>query len=312
MKIAVLISGEYRTFDICRKNMTFLDDPRVDIFISTWNKSIYKNPIVSLDDTQYITEEEIRETLQKEATIEIEDPSILTVAKYNTQLIHRWKRGFELIKNSGVEYDYIVVTRPDLMFNDKIQISFDNIEQYSAVLGVAWTNSLELGRLADVFMVGKASTVISIFEKLNLEDWIQDLVEPDWHKWWYNFVISQTPVVNTPEFNDFIFCRYWAKPHHSYLEILKIQNDWRDTNLLSQIQTMPRNVMVKVWNEQIVTEAEMKWKSGYFKKYLPKKSVLFLCGRLNHLEKTLQNTNFLQAFPKMTTDIIILVIRPNN
>lgn len=305
MKVALLISGEYRTFGICRKNMPFIDDPRVDVFVSTWNKSVYINPICSLNDTHYISEDEIRATLKKNATIEIEDPSILSVQKYNTQLIHRWKRGIELIKSSGVNYDYIIITRPDIMFSNYQPITLETIERYSDALGVAWSDSLNLNRLSDIVMVGKGSNVINIFDNLTVEKWVNDTLNPDWHKWWYKFVSELSPIVNTPEFNHFIFCRYWTKDHHTYKEVVDIQHDWRDLTLLTQLRCLPRQAMVDTWNEEIVANAEKKWLAGHYKKYLPKKSVLFLYGRLNHLDKIWQHTNFLQAMPKDTTDVVI-------
>lgn len=54
MKIVVLISGEYRKFDMCRPTMKFLDDPRVDVYISVWDTTRYVLPLINLDATESV------------------------------------------------------------------------------------------------------------------------------------------------------------------------------------------------------------------------------------------------------------------
>lgn len=107
MKIAVLISGEYRKFDICRPSMHFLNDPDIDVYISTWDKTHYLRSVINLSKYEEVTVDKIQETLQRPATIEIESTEIQKKLpeKYSSSMIHRWKRGFEMILNSGIDYE---------------------------------------------------------------------------------------------------------------------------------------------------------------------------------------------------------------
>jgi hypothetical protein len=265
-KIAVLISGEYRKLDVCRKTMHFLNNPNVDIYISTWDKTTYSSPRINLCTEKIITPDIIRTDLNKDAIIEVESSTLTIEEKYNSKMIHRWLQGFKLIQQSGKSYDYVVVMRPDLFFNQCIGM-FDSIEKYKDKIGFAWATSLHLGKLPDLLFVSSYKGVEKIFNSLSVNKWNRDK-EPDWHIWWYNFVHNLFPdILNTDEMNYFTFCRYWVNNDNTFLDALNIHHDWRDLRLLHECDMWGEDFAKTAWPDEILINAKKKWNSGYFDKY---------------------------------------------
>jgi hypothetical protein len=126
MKIAVLLVGEYRTFPYCRKTMRFLDqlsnnEMEIDVYFHTWETTKLYNPLIGLHSnpspirsSRTVTENEIRELLNRPAVVKV---SPAPNDKDGFLIMRKgWLLGFELIKNSEIEYDYVYVMRPDLFF----------------------------------------------------------------------------------------------------------------------------------------------------------------------------------------------------
>jgi hypothetical protein len=187
MKIAILISGEYRTFPICRKTMTFLDDPRVDIYFSTWNKSIIKNERLGLDINEDVTEERVRNDLGKEAVVLVEPVECFEERLYNSKMIHRWCSGFEMIRSSGKQYDYVMVMRPDLFFNVDNNFDLNSVFEIKDELRMAWFDG-NTEFLQDNFFAASWAKMDEMFSRLSVSVWAEQVVELDWHKWWSSFV----------------------------------------------------------------------------------------------------------------------------
>lgn len=62
-RIAVIISGEYRTFDICRKTMTFLDNENVGVYFSTWDRTVQSNKYLNYHIDETVTINRIKSAL---------------------------------------------------------------------------------------------------------------------------------------------------------------------------------------------------------------------------------------------------------
>lgn len=112
MKIAVLVCGMYREFDIAVKSWNFIHELECDVYFSTWNKSKQKNSKLGIVVDEDINEDRIKNHIPN-ATI-----SILNDENYNhlrnpEKLIFHWKRCLEMIENNQVKYDMIILTRPD-------------------------------------------------------------------------------------------------------------------------------------------------------------------------------------------------------
>lgn len=262
-KIAVIISGEYRKFDITRAKMKFLDDPTIDVYVSTWDKTIYSSKKINLRHEEYVTQEKILNDLGRPATIIISKSESFVEPKYNSRMINRWLAGFNAVKNSKVDYDYVVILRTDLFYAEPKVIS--ELEKYKDALGLVWASSLHLSKLPDVFFISSYSIIDKLFANLSVKIWAEDN-EADWHKWWFKYVTGILPVVDAPEYSGFIFCRFWVQQNNTFEEVVDIQTDWRDLRLLQECDDVGEEIG-RVWPPNVLPDAQAKWASGYFDKY---------------------------------------------
>ena len=270
MKTAILISGELRTFSICRPTMTFLDDPNADIYVSTWDRSIVKNKRINLNKVDLITEESISAVLNRPATIMVEPLSCIEEKKYNSKMIHRWLAGIQMILDSGQDYDYVLVTRPDLFFNHTHPCMFtldsliaDGDKQF------AWYE--EGHKLQDNLFFAKFETMKELFSRLTIKEW-QVSQEGDWHTWWTKFV-GWADIKRLGGHVPFTFCRPIVKEGMSFIEVYDCYIDWRDMQIVAQIEIGNRAAVVKDWGEAVVTAAETK-SFEHYKVIKPKVAVL--------------------------------------
>ena len=265
MKIAVLLSGEYRVFDICRPTMTFLDDPEVDVYISTWDTTHHNRPGINLSKYETVSEKQISDILGRPSKIQVESVSIQkTLPKqYNCMMIHRWKRGFQMIKDSNIEYDYVIITRFDLFYNPICSIDIKkNLQPYKDSLGSSWTHD---GRLGDIFMISSYDKMSEFIDKLTLEKWIAG-PEKDWHVWFYEFTSSVfSEIINYTDIHHTI-CRSISKLGDSFDQVLQHHLDWRDIQLAEFLVQDPDGHK-NIWSPEIRKTALDKWQSGYFDRY---------------------------------------------
>jgi hypothetical protein len=199
MKIAVLIVGEYRTFPYCHKTMSFLYQPPstgidVDVFFSTWDVTKTHNPkrynpnCVNESDQptslKPVTLQEIRKILRRPATIKIHKP--LPDKDLFTIMRKGWLLGFELIKESGIDYDYVYVMRPDLFFRDKFTLfTGRDYERYQTGVGVLPHTTNECAD-CDFF-----STYDNIKKLLTSDILELDLHNGLLHELWYSHIVSK-------------------------------------------------------------------------------------------------------------------------
>lgn len=270
MKIAVLISGEYRTFGHCRRTMDFLYDPCVDIYVSTWDSSSYVSPKIKLNVTEPVTREHIVNDLRKDATILIESQSLVNEVKYSTKMMHRWVTGFNLIKESNKRYDYVIVMRPDLFFNYYYPVDLNNVENYKNSIGVAWATDEYISnkKLQDVLFLSTYGNMYKLFDTLDINEWITG-DEGDWHTWWFNHCNKTLPIKFAREFSQCTFYRYLTDNNNpTFDDVMNAQHDWRDLQLLNQLDTMGRYAVKTAWPEHVIQHAEDKWNDGYFNKFI--------------------------------------------
>jgi hypothetical protein len=284
MKIAVLISGEYRKFGICRKNMSFLDDSRVDIYFSTWDKTIYSLPKINFHKEEDVTLERVKHDLGKDAVIEIEPHDLFQEIRYNSKMIHRWKRGFELIKNSGIKYDYVLITRPDLYFELKPKTFFDNIENYKNSLGAGWFHDTRPDFLPDIVMLSSYERMNNLFEALSVDVWTKAR-NKDWHSWWSQFPIPFfESICNFKEMGSPIFCRYFMNEDMSFKEKCDIQTDWDDLKVLAIMDYIGEKKARLSWSHEIVDRILKNWNSRYYYKYMSQKIAIVISGMLRNYD----------------------------
>ena len=267
MKIAILLTGEYRTFDVCRKTMEFLDDPRTDIYFSTWDRTIYTRKKVGLACEEIVTADRIKATLNKEAVIEIQPWDLISEGRYNTKFIHRLIRGLSLIWETSKKYDYIMVLRPDIFFDEKCD--YPHYSKYKYNMGFAWLKPTQQGILDDPLFISSYDKMKIFYDALLKNDWNTSEIQ-DWHKWWFVFTHSISPsLINVNEVNNFVFCRKWASIESSYSDIIEIGDDWRDLSLLERgddegekwVLQLPPNLL------SYYNNATLRWVNNEYSKY---------------------------------------------
>jgi len=137
MKVAISISGLPRCYKEGYEELKkwFLDKYDCDIYIHTWydTKTIFKTGHKFAPSKDYnFTEEDYQNildlyqpknhTLQKPIPFDVNGIISKLGVKLNVSLssFYSLQHSFNLIKESGIEYDYIIRTRFDLKFTDYI------------------------------------------------------------------------------------------------------------------------------------------------------------------------------------------------
>jgi hypothetical protein len=112
MKLAVLVYGMYREFDIAVKSWDFLNNIDSDVYFSTWNKSAQKNIRLSINVDEDVTEERIKKHIPNAIT-SVQSEDNFRELSNPQKLIYHWKNCLKMVKDSDKEYDLIMLTRPD-------------------------------------------------------------------------------------------------------------------------------------------------------------------------------------------------------
>jgi hypothetical protein len=208
MKIAVLIAGEYREFPVAHKLWTFLNWENVDCYFSTWktSKFVLKE---GASITEKITEDEIHKFI-KPISLDISD---LNDPPYNQMcyqgyLINRWKSVISLMNNSGIQYDRVILLRPDIaldyyedVFKDFIfNIPNDSHDVLYAITGGILHEPFPIDKfrqMSDMLYIG---TQHSISKILNIPMEIFNTTEMvDTHRYLAEqFLILYNKIMNLP------------------------------------------------------------------------------------------------------------------
>lgn len=157
MKLAVFVYGMYREFDIAVKSWKFLQEIDNDVYFSTWNTSIQKNKRLHITIDEEVSRDRILKHIPT-ATINIESD---TLPLSNPQkLVYHWKQCLRMMKESGKQYDLIMLTRPDSF---KVIQDSKSIYKWNApnvLYGLEKIADSTTGPfIQDIFFVGNTQTV---------------------------------------------------------------------------------------------------------------------------------------------------------
>jgi hypothetical protein len=271
-KIAVLITGEYRTFDIAAKTMRFLQDEKVDVYVSTWNKSFQVNKHLGIDIEESVDLKRVQAAIHPKKLfghcIEANLHYRLGHYKYNEPMMHRWKKGLRLILNSGVEYDAIMVVRPDLYFQLDWITHFQGFDQYDIdgmdanTLYSAWTPAPETRKMDDILFFGKPDVIHKTIGAVSIKEW-SDSDEMDWHAW-FRTAMEATGVdikMMSPQPAVF-FCRANCQPEDDYMTNYRKAIIWRNAFIEEQRVRYGDEKVIELWGSNILAELEemKQWK----------------------------------------------------
>jgi len=266
MKIAVLISGEYRTFDLAKKSMGFLYDDCIDVYFSTWDRTYHQSHRLKIIHDEEVTLDRVKNSLDdKQLTGYCYESSTMfnkSLARYNSKMIHRWRRGLDLIKYSGFEYDAIMIIRPDIYFQEpsmKIELIIERVKNIeSNVLYSGWpmgNNSQD-----DIVLLGSPAIMHSAIGGLDIDKW-GNADQGDWHTWFWqdltdrNIMLAQiVPTVR------YCFCRPNATIEDDTFEKIHVKsNTWRYALIEQQIIEYGIKRVKELWHDRILIEMEEFW-----------------------------------------------------
>lgn len=121
MKIALLMGGEYRIFDSCFENWhdQCLKNFEYDLFLSTWSKTNrLSDKFGDVSPTNVTRDRVLGATRSKEPYfLNIED-DIQFHIRPNKQIYH-WHRLLTNLINVKDQYDFVILTRPDVFINNE-------------------------------------------------------------------------------------------------------------------------------------------------------------------------------------------------
>lgn len=274
IKIAIIISGEYRTFDECRHTMPFLDDLDNDIYITTWSKSIEKSPLLKINRTTDITVEKIEKDIGRNVIdIEIEDDfNWINEVPHQRKMIYRWYRGLELVKKSNINYDFILICRPDIFFNNKRFREKLNIDAEKWSKEVFYCDSCldphENVNLNDFILLASSNVMFNVITKELEQTLYKDCKNTSWnlniHNWWYNQVIKKYPIQPLPAvLSEYILGR--PRPNVLNWEIASTYyRVWLNTQIVEHIQQRGIETAENNWNRKLIDEALSEVNSRIF------------------------------------------------
>lgn len=181
MKIAVLISGDYREFEIAHKSWEFLNNPDVDIYFSTWSRSNQVNEKIGIKKYYKISEDTIKSVIPNCKGVDIGNIILeYSLRSNNRRMINRWKVAVRLMMSSKITYDACIIIRPDLYLIYDSEIFYNwlqNIkEDHIYTLNGDSTKHIFI---QDLMMIGTQKSVIKLLElpELRTEEFV------DVHLW---------------------------------------------------------------------------------------------------------------------------------
>jgi len=249
-KLAVLIVGEYRTFKYCRKTMTFLDQKNlnIDVYFSTWDKT----NIVNDKYNPVYREVTVK---QIEEDIGIPNASIhIHQANPNSfiPMIDGWILGFDLVRNSNIKYDYILVLRPDLFFKESIDLFFkelhwrywpfnifkiSTLSQYKDGVGVRTFAKTIIGKSVDDAIFFSTYDNLNKLLSKNIVDYIKNnsngehITAPEMHHMWYDYITnySNLKIYELPIRRECLIARYPMAENLTFTDVELIwENAWKE------------------------------------------------------------------------------------
>jgi hypothetical protein len=168
-KIAVLVCGQLREFNIAVKSWNGLFDLNCDFYFSTWDKSSqsdfkwvnYLNPVTE------VTKNMITDKIPNAHVSVLNEDKYNNINKYkitDKQILH-WKNALKMCVDSGVKYDVIIVTRPDAFVQlPDLENHIDNLKECE----IRNTGDENIPKFfEDILFMGKFNTMKIFIENIN-------------------------------------------------------------------------------------------------------------------------------------------------
>jgi hypothetical protein len=231
MRLAILVCGEYREFELAHRSWDFLTKTDNDVFFSTWDKSIQENKGLDIRVEENISEEKIKQFLPN-AFISIVDSGVNKSLPNNTHRMHyHWKNALSMLNNR--DYTHIILIRPDIFYQNHREdyINYDQQIQSNVLYGgerITLVGNNVFG-VDDTFFLGSFDTMTEFINDLPIEtEMHHGLAQYIINKGWFvNQLSMGTSIVrgNCRGLNELDMNVVGQKRHEWYVAYHKHQNE---------------------------------------------------------------------------------------
>lgn len=171
MKIAILLIGHIRTWDICKQNFkdTFLNEhDEIDVFLETYYDIYRKDYSIRKENEKLIieNEEQIKNRFSGINVVQfsIEKQSDKNADESQKNKIEKAFLNFNNYESQNGEYDLIIKSRPDLFFEKKIIYDdYNDLDENKLILGKGITDHIN-----DTFALGKSNSMKKYLNRFSL------------------------------------------------------------------------------------------------------------------------------------------------
>ena len=165
-KIAVLVCGQLREFNIGVKSWGCLFDLNCDFYFSTWNKSSqskFKWLDTFVNDETYVNKDMITDKIPNANVSVLDEDEYDYIHKVTDKQILHWKNALKMCVNSNIEYDVIIVTRPDGFLDLPNLVKHINDLKDNEIKTMINTPPKWF---YDIFFMGKSNTIKTFIENI--------------------------------------------------------------------------------------------------------------------------------------------------
>lgn len=214
--IAILVGGMLREFEHAHKSWNFLKCENSDVFISTWDYSTDFIDKLSIDIKTQICENDIRKHLPN-SYIKISSEEHINIEHSVNKMIYHWKELLKMVQESGKNYKYAILTRPDFYIkeNEDLYEFICNIED-DKIYGlneVCVLPEYPFIYVNDCFFVAKFNMIQNMISYLELNSKFYDI-----HIYLSKYFIERKIIVESLSPN--IFEYYVFRSIHKHLKNL--------------------------------------------------------------------------------------------
>lgn len=178
-KVAVLVGGQYRHFDIAVKSWKSLIDYGCDFYFSTWDTTQLKTHLTPdySEDRIIVTENMITDYIPNaNIRISIESQEPPEVKGNGLKMLAHWKKLVNMVR--GKDYDILIVTRSDIFFNPEIAFDFffktkplnKDTLYGKTFIPLESNDKYENHLFDDVFFMGYSSIVEKFIDSIEIEN----------------------------------------------------------------------------------------------------------------------------------------------
>jgi hypothetical protein len=149
MKIAAIVYGMYCNLEFVFPTWKYMYDLNCDIYLSTWKKSYRDSVSLKKISEHDVTEEMITNYIKPKNFVLIDEKSYSfknEVNKIERCIVH-WDKCMEMINNSGIKYDYIMLHRIDSYTHPIDSNIFYNFNKTDRIYGINEIQENEDGSL---------------------------------------------------------------------------------------------------------------------------------------------------------------------